>query len=64
MSAMNKIVSGLKDALTVAKCDHALVMTPNQPSDKRYVRQFCPRCEGTFLSPRSKPSVLHRVLGQ
>jgi len=53
---MNKIIEGAKEALKVAKCEHALVMTPKQPSDRRYVRQFCPRCEGTFLTPRSDPS--------
>ncbi|ARQ01871.1 hypothetical protein [Pseudorhodoplanes sinuspersici] len=61
---MNKIIDGLNEALVVAKCDHALVMTPKQPSDKRYVRQFCPRCEGTFLSPFADPEQVLRVVGQ
>ena len=61
---MNKIIEGAKQALVVANCEHALVMTPKQPSDKRYVRQFCPRCEGTFLTPLSDPSRHMSVVSQ
>lgn len=52
---MNKILDGAREALNVARCEHALVMTPKQPSDRRYVRQFCPRCEATFLTPVADP---------
>lgn len=59
---MSKIIDGLKQAKKTAKCEHAMVMTPKQPSDRRYVRQFCPRCEGTFLTSRSAPSEHLRVV--
>jgi hypothetical protein len=61
---VNKILEGAKQALAAARCEHALVMTPKQPSDKRYVRQFCPRCEATFLTPLSDPTQHLFVRGQ
>lgn len=36
------------DEVVASRCDHAFVMTPNQSSDPRAIRLFCPRCERTF----------------
>jgi len=44
-----KLIAAAKEAVEIAKCDHAFVMTPTQPKDRRRVRVFCPRCEGTFI---------------
>ena len=49
--AGEKLLEGARQALVAAKCDHAFVMTPDQQRDKRMVRVFCPRCEGTFTVP-------------
>lgn len=59
---MNKVIEGLKQAVQVAECEHAMVLTPKQPSDQRYFRQFCPRCEGTFLTPKDDPSKHLRII--
>lgn len=48
MSISEKIIQGMKEALVSAGCDHAFVMTPDQPTEPHVVRVFCPRCEGTF----------------
>lgn len=59
---MNKILDGLVDALTVAQCEHSFVRTEKQPSDRRYVRRYCQRCEATFISPRTDMRDLLRVV--
>ena len=59
---MNKILEGMAEALNVARCDHAFVKTEKQPSDRRYVRRYCPLCEATFISPRSDMRELLRVV--
>lgn len=59
---MSKILEGLTEALNVARCDHAFVKTEKQPSDRRYVRRYCPLCEATFISPRSDMRELLRVV--
>lgn len=61
-NTVSKILDGMNAALKVAECEHALVMTPKQPRDARYVRQFCPRCEGTFLTPLNDPTQHLRVV--
>ncbi len=43
-----KLIAAAKEAVKIAQCDHALVMTPTQPKDNRRVCVFCPRCEATF----------------
>lgn len=46
--AGKKLLKAADEALIVAKCEHAFVLTPDQPDNKRLVKVFCPRCEGTF----------------
>lgn len=52
----HKLVKAAREAVEIAKCDHAFVMTPTQPKDKRLARVFCPRCEGTFTIPKEESS--------
>lgn len=59
---MNKILDGMAEALAVAQCDHAFVKTEKQPSDRRYVRRYCPFCEATFISPKTDLRDLLRVV--
>ena len=59
---MNKIIEGMAEALVVARCYHAFVKTEKQPSDRRYVRRYCPHCEATFISPKSDLRDLLRVV--
>lgn len=59
---MNKILDGMAEALVVARCEHAFVKTEKQPSDRRYVRRYCPLCEATFISPTNNPRDLLRVV--
>lgn len=46
--AGEKLLKASDEALMIAKCEHAFVMTPDQPNNKRLVKVFCPRCGGTF----------------
>ncbi len=48
----DRLIKSSKEAAQIVKCDHAFVMTPEQPRNPQWVRVFCPRCEGTFTISR------------
>lgn len=53
-SKQHKLIMAASEAVKIAKCDHAFVMTPTQPRNKRMIRVFCPRCEGAFTESASE----------